>query len=265
MSRTGKRGTLAAAGWVTFALVAGAAGVLAGRGFAADEAEQVVEAPVSHEVTVGTVGHEVRFEAQGSWPMAPLVWATQGGVVTSVDLPDSGRVEAGDQLLSVALRPVVAVPGEVPASRDLTVGTRGPDVRQLQEFLVDQEHLAVEPDGVFRDHTRRAVVAWQREVGFPADGVVRLGDVAFFAELPAWVTLSPGVAVGAGVGAGQPLMEGAIGSAVVEIVTSPEQAALLPEPKALLAQVAGHSWPGRLGVPATGADGQVRIPVESNR
>ena len=119
--------------------------------------------------------------------------------------------------------------------------------------------------GVFNAATRQAVVRWQRAVGFsPADGMVRFGDVAFFAELPARVVLSEGVEVGVTVGPGQALVEGATGEAVVEIVTFPDQAALIPRAESLTAMVEGFEWEGRFGPSWTDASGQVRIPVVSS-
>ncbi|MCL2595451.1 MAG: peptidoglycan-binding protein [Promicromonosporaceae bacterium] len=263
MVKSGRsRRVVSGATWLVFALGVGLAGVLAGRGFVAAEVEEFAADPVTHEVTVGSVGHVLRFEARGSWPMAPLVKSAQGGVVTSVDLPADGIVDNGAQMLTVTLRPVIALVGEVPASRDLMQGLRGPDVEQLQAHLVEQGHLAMNPNGVFNAATRQAVVRWQRSVGFvPADGMVRFGDVAFISELPARVVLSEDVGVGVTVSPGQALIEGATGEAVVEIVTFPDQAAMIPQSEELTASVAGYAWEGRFGPSWTDAAGQVRIPV----
>jgi peptidoglycan hydrolase-like protein with peptidoglycan-binding domain len=56
--------------------------------------------------------------------------------------------------------------------RPLAVGDRGPAVRALQRTLVA---IGLEPgraDGVLRERTRAAVVAFQRDAGLVADGVV---------------------------------------------------------------------------------------------
>ena len=53
-------------------------------------------------------------------------------VVTRTPIPVGGRSGAGDVLVEVTGRPVIALPGRLPAYRDLVVGDTGPDVVQLE-------------------------------------------------------------------------------------------------------------------------------------
>ncbi|MDR1431540.1 MAG: peptidoglycan-binding protein [Propionibacteriaceae bacterium] len=248
--------------WCAFALLVGLVGVLAGRGFASEEKEPAAAQPVVYEVVQGSVEHVLRYEAKGSWPQVPLVWAAAGGVVTSVDLPSDGALTAGSQILSIGLRPVVAMDGKVPASRDLALGVSGADVRQLQGFLAKAGY-PVEPDGKFGATTRRAVLAWQKKAGFAADGVVRFGDV-FFTKLPARASIAAGVGVGMMVDAGAPLVEGVAGDAVTEFEVSAELAAMIPRTGAVTVSLGDDAWEGQFGTPWVDGDGLLtHIPVLS--
>lgn len=246
--------------WSTAVVVGLVTGWLAGRGYAPPQPEQAVAEPVGYRVIEGTVGSQLRFEAKGSWPEATLVWAGSGGVVTSMDVPTDGVVDEGDSLLSVDLRPVIAVEGKVPASRDLSRGVTGADVKQLQRFLA-REGYQVAASQRFDAATERAVRAWQGKVGYPVDGVAHFGDVVFFGDLPARVGTSEGVVVGASVSAGAPLVEGIVGEAVVEVVASPEQISLIPADGEVVARLDGYEWPAKLRPAWTDADGQAHLPV----
>jgi hypothetical protein len=215
---------------------------------------------VRYVVVEGAVGNQLRYEGLASWPTATLGWAVRDGIVTSVDLPGDGMVVEGGRLLSVGLRPVVAVKGKVPASRELSRGSSGADVKQLQSFLVRAGYSSPKT-GKFDWATSRAVAAWQKKAGFIADGVVRLGDVVFFAKLPTRIALSEQVVVGASVAAGAPLVEGVVGDAVVEVVASAEQVAMIPLDADVTASLGEDSWPGRFGQAWTDAEERVHLPV----
>ena len=56
-------------------------------------------------------------------------------------------------------------------TRNLRVGSRGDDVECLQQGLIDAGHLDIDaPTGYFGNLTKKAVVAWQKDVGLPAFG-----------------------------------------------------------------------------------------------
>lgn len=99
------------------------------------------------------------------------------GRVTGVWVSVGSVVEAGDTVLEVEGRPMVAVEGSRPLWRDLAQGDRGPDVEILQMGLAEQGYLTFEPDGRFEAETRAGLRAWQEDHGFPdADGVFRIDD-----------------------------------------------------------------------------------------
>lgn len=58
------------------------------------------------------------------------------------------------------------------ATRTLKVGSRGDDVKRLQENLNELGYNSGKPDGIFGNGTKNAVVAFQKAKGLSADGIV---------------------------------------------------------------------------------------------
>ena len=86
-------------------------------------------------------------------------------------LPDEGgKVDCGDVLYRVDDDPVLLLCGTVPAYRDLTIGDKGNDVRQLNRNL----H---EPDGDdFTWRTEAALKKLQHDKGFDVTGALEIDD-----------------------------------------------------------------------------------------
>ena len=55
--------------------------------------------------------------------------------------------------------------------RNLSKGMDGDDVKALQEMLVRLGYLQVNPDGIFGDYTRSAVIAFQQKAAIGTDGI----------------------------------------------------------------------------------------------
>jgi len=60
-------------------------------------------------------------------------------------------------------------------ARTLKVGSRGDDVKRLQENLNTLGFNTGKPDGIFGEGTKKAVIAFQKSKGLTADGVVGSG------------------------------------------------------------------------------------------
>ena len=69
-------------------------------------------------------------------------------------------------LVEVAGRPVIALPGETPAYRDLRPGAVGDDVAQLQWGLNELGYSLPEVDGVFGEGTKQAVTRFYQDRGY---------------------------------------------------------------------------------------------------
>jgi multidrug efflux pump subunit AcrA (membrane-fusion protein) len=129
---------------------------------------------VATEIVYGTLG----YEELGA------VVNRVSGAVTVTRLPEEGSVVGrGDALYWANDRPVILMLGRVPAYRDLSVGMRGDDVRQLERNLAALGFGETPPvDAAFDSATADAVRRWQRSRGLRATGAVELGRVVFLAE-----------------------------------------------------------------------------------
>lgn len=92
-------------------------------------------------------------------------WNKAGGKVLS-GLQRRRAAEAAMFTGSPAPNPVTTTPAKPWFTRNLSVGSRGDDVRELQR------RLGVGADGVFGPMTKNAVVAFQKKNGLTADGIV---------------------------------------------------------------------------------------------
>lgn len=182
-------------------------GFWAGRVVLVPPADPLAESEVvAFEVIEGSLGRSVELTAIGSWERTPLANAVVGGTVTSVDVESGDLVDVGDVVLTVDLRPSVVAEGTVPAFRDLTVGSVGEDVAQLETFLADSGFPIGDGDGVFDEALAEGVRAWQATLGVAPDGMVWLGDMLFVTDLPSRVAVDSAAVVGTLLAPGQPLL-----------------------------------------------------------
>jgi peptidoglycan hydrolase-like protein with peptidoglycan-binding domain len=123
---------------------------------------------VDRQAQSGQLGHG------DSVALAPRL----SGTVTA--MPTVGAVISRNQVLyRVDDGPVLLLYGGVPAYRELTVGTKGRDVRELEQNLWDVGYRGFTVDTTYAAATATAVRAWQKAVGLPRTGVVELGRVVF--------------------------------------------------------------------------------------
>jgi hypothetical protein len=120
---------------------------------------------LSNDVTIrGDVGYDDAVELKIDTS------SFEGAAIVTGQVPERGA-ELGP--LSVALevtgRPVIVLPGELPAYRTLRMGASGPDVTQLKESLaavgIDAGDLGSD---VFDQATANAVAALYDQAGYPA-------------------------------------------------------------------------------------------------
>ena len=123
--------------------------------------ERVIENTV---VTRGEVTHAGAVEAQ-----IEVAGMEERPVVTG-RVPEAGdELKAGEVALEVAGRPVIVLPGALPAYRDLRVGLRGPDVTELKKALAGFDLWAGDPGtDIYDADTALAVGALYDRVGYAA-------------------------------------------------------------------------------------------------
>lgn len=190
------------AAWVLVVVLVSAVTWWATSTVLAPSSSDLKSAPLSPTYTAvtGEVGVNTVVQSTVAFIEGPAVMAGSSGTLTSLNVDPAKEIKAGDILASVDLRPVVAAVGKVPAFRDLSLGSRGVDVKQLRAFLGNGS------SDYFDWGTRNAVRAWQKSLGMTPDGVVRRGDILFLPNLPARGYVADDIALGVVVSPGQKLI-----------------------------------------------------------
>lgn len=88
------------------------------------------------------------------------------GKVSQISVEDGDTVEAGDGVFALDGRTAVAVAGDFSFYRQLTVGSVGPDVQQLETILNDNGYAISDVDTLFTEQTRSALAKWQFDRGY---------------------------------------------------------------------------------------------------
>ncbi|MDX6744441.1 peptidoglycan-binding protein [Actinocorallia sp. A-T 12471] len=200
-------------------------------------------------------------------------------VVSKPPLKVGARVRAGDVVSVVSGRPIVALPGKVPAYRDLRDGMKGDDVLQVQRALAGIGYGVSDTPGVYGPSTQAAVKRLYEDRGFdpiqekratPAPAgpgepakprrttVLPSGEVLFVPVFPARVTK---VKARLGAVVEGPVLILAAGNLRVDGLLSPSDRKLVRKgDKAIIMdEMTGKEHPGRvvsIGAFTSGDDGQ---------
>jgi multidrug efflux pump subunit AcrA (membrane-fusion protein) len=157
------------------AIVCLVAGLVVGRFLLAPASDG--EAPDAGLVTVpvefGPLSNDVTVRADVGYADAVEVKvdtsAVSGRAVVTGQVPEVGAtLSALSIALEVVGRPVIVLPGELPAYRTLRIGVAGPDVLQLKQALVSIGlDVGDAASNVFDEATANAVGALYAQVGYP--------------------------------------------------------------------------------------------------
>jgi peptidoglycan hydrolase-like protein with peptidoglycan-binding domain len=101
--------------------------------------------------------------------IAPSFLKPSPGVITTLPVRNT-QLDEGDVMLTASGRPVFILQGEIPPYRDLTPGTSGDDISQLEAAL---KRLGFDPgpvDGTYDEQTSAAVADWYASAGFEPFG-----------------------------------------------------------------------------------------------
>jgi peptidoglycan hydrolase-like protein with peptidoglycan-binding domain len=107
------------------------------------------------------------------------VTASASGLVTAVSIAPGDRIASGTRLVSVDDVPILAYLAPAPLYRDLSTGDRGPDVRNVQQFLAKAGFAPGRTDGVFSTSTFQAVKRFEKAHGLQLDGVIHRDELAW--------------------------------------------------------------------------------------
>ncbi|MFD7454617.1 peptidoglycan-binding protein [Kitasatospora sp. NPDC059827] len=124
---------------------------------------------VSRVLTPSTVARAVVYPP-AQYDVVPTAASTEvtGLFVSKLGVRQGDLAVAGRLLAEVSGQPLFALPGPVPAYRDLKPGSTGPDVAELQSALAGLGHGSGEDDqGSYGPGTAAAVTGFYRALGYP--------------------------------------------------------------------------------------------------
>lgn len=223
--------------------------------------DAVDPAATTYRVVEGEVERSLTYTARAEWPESAIVRNGASGTITNVMLKPGAVLRAGTTVYAVNERPVVVAEGDIPAYRDLALGTRGGDVQQLQRFLTSQGHEVSDASGFFGSSTAWAVRTWQTSIGHGIDGIVRLGDVVFLPDLPARAIPAEALATGRSVGPGEEVLTVLASQPNFSITLAEEQADLVPLKADVVIDHEGGSWQARIDSATPTSDGEMRLDL----
>lgn len=171
-----------------------------------------VESELPVTATVGSREDDFRQTVTATFQVtAPHdVVVPAAGLVTAVHASPGQVLAPTDAVLSVDGAVLRAHVAEAPLYREIGPGTSGADVEGLRDYLAAAgSETTLGRDASYSPSLRRAITAYQRANGFPADGVFQPSSVVF---VPAG---SPSVqsvltAVGTTVSDGDPVLSGPV-------------------------------------------------------
>lgn len=212
--------TLVAVAGVFFAGWWAALATFGSREIEANAVEQTVA-----EAREGSVGRVFNFAVVVAIPIESVAVNELSGVVTQMGSTEAGN---GSLLYMVGDTAVVAVRSPRPFYRDLSMGTKGDDVRALQQMLVEQGLFTGEPDGVFGSVTEGALKRFQTSLGAASDGFASLGSLVAIADLPMDVSYLDGFRVGQSLMGGEEIVYAPVGDREFFISLSESQREFIP-------------------------------------
>jgi hypothetical protein len=176
LALTGHRLVWFVAGVAVLSLVAGIvlSRLVVSPAQAAADAEPPQAGPITVPVERRTLDNDVTLRADATYDDAVSVKIETGDLggpaVVTGQVPEVGaELGAANVALEVAGRPVIVLPGELPAYRSLRVGVSGPDVLQLKAAL---GAVGIDPGRADSDlydaATAAAVEKLYAQVGYPA-------------------------------------------------------------------------------------------------
>jgi HlyD family secretion protein len=161
---TGGAAVLAVGGLIAGTLVKSPAQLAASQG---PPKASYLTATVQDEVLSQQVVTRGNVVAGGSLTATPT--AEQGAsalVITGTPVAAGSAISPGEVIAQVSDRPLIALPGALPAFRDLKPGDSGSDITELQAALKTLGYADSDTSGVFGAGTKSAVQAMYRHLGY---------------------------------------------------------------------------------------------------
>ena len=129
--------------------------------------KKVLANTITTRGTVGAAGDLTVTPTPGGGSSSSPSGANASLVVSKLYARAGDQIHAGQVLVEVSGRPIIALPGAVPAYRDLKPGMDGPDVAQFQAALTQLGHdCAPDSSGHFGPGTKNALTKLYAQLGY---------------------------------------------------------------------------------------------------
>ena len=125
-----------------------------------------VDRLIAEKVSVRTLTEEITISGEMRREELQSINVASSGRLSSVDLEEGETIKADSKLFSLDGRPSVAVNGDFSFYRELSVGSQGPDVEQLEAILSGSGYGVGTVDQFFDEETRKGLAEWQKDFGF---------------------------------------------------------------------------------------------------
>lgn len=200
------------------------------------------------KVQPGSVGSSVLLPLVVTWESQEVGVNQAVGVVTEISKRNGDTVAPDDVLYLVDEVPVIAAQGVIPMFRDITPGTRGRDVEQLQQLLRASGFLREARSGAADNATVAAIRQWQKAHKQPSTGFVARGAIIFLPQLP--VTLRSGsdeLKLGMSLSGGEHPLAAISSAPTFTVSGTSAQMARVPDKAEVTFQIDDQSFKGVLG------------------
>ena len=215
------------------------------------------------KVSHGQVGQSLSLDSQSAWQTTPVANNEAAGVITSVNITQGQTVTTGTTLYTVNLVPVVVAQGAVPSFEAIASGSKGQDVKQLQQMLQTDGFYKGAIDGSVGSSTTSAIDAWQKSLNEPVTGTVSEGSIIYVPVLPTRLELNTKlIATGASVAGGESAIESVAASPTFTMPLSPSQADLIRNGMRVDITNGNDHWEATTGQQTT-SQGSVSVALNS--
>lgn len=221
--------------------------------------------PAVATVSTQTVGQAFNYDATVTRASVPIAENHLSGVVTQIS--DANVFKVGDILYTVGGVPVWVVEGTTPFYRDIGPATPpGPDVAELRRALHQLGYLQERSGDSVDLETLMGLEDWQRSVGLPPSGTLKLGELVAIptTHFPVRLSLDRKVVrVGMSLAGGEPVIESVGGTPSFSLVVSPDQAQLIADKTPVTITFGKNKWDARAGTRSNDDQGNVVLKLVS--
>lgn len=205
------------------------------------------------------VGRTLTLTVRVEQPQTPVAANLMSGVLTS--LPGEVSADVGTELYRVNDVPVRSVEGSVPFYREMSRESKGTDVLQLNNALVELGYLG-EADDQFDAYTEAAVKQWQKDLGLQQTGIVAAGELVALPSLPAHLVLDGEKhRLGSVLSGGESIVMSPSATPSFHLVLSNTQVPLVPTGAPVRVLHADHAWPAITGEGKVQEDGSTHVAL----